>query len=62
MIQAAQALREVRRAQIDFLLNWTREQQAAAGGDLSESTRLNLPPLSDRNDWRHLYDGSVLDD
>jgi endo-1,4-beta-D-glucanase Y len=61
VIKTAQALQLVRRAQIDFLLNWTREQaeQAALPDRLSAFEATENP---DKRDWRHLYDGSVLDD
>lgn len=61
VIKTAQALQNVRRAQIDFLLNWT----------LDQAQQVTLPPRfsdlapiddTDKRDWRHLYDGSVLDD
>lgn len=61
VIHTAQALRLVRRAQVDFLLNWTRDQAEQK----PVTTRLaNLGPIdeTDKRDWRHLYDGSVLDD
>lgn len=67
VIQTALALRQVRRAQLDFLLNWTRDQAPPAGAALP--ARLTMPwdrlgriDHSDRPDFRHLYDGSVLDD
>ncbi|MDB5328292.1 MAG: hypothetical protein JWM57_3861 [Phycisphaerales bacterium] len=60
VIHTAQALQLVRRAQVDFLLNWTREQAENA----STSRFQDLGPLenSEKRNWRHLYDGSVLDD
>ena len=58
LLQAASALRDVRRSSRQFLLLWRVEQferscQAALGD--------NIPDLPDR-DWRRLYRGSVLDD
>ena len=63
MIHTAQALREVRRANIDFLLNWHRDQAAAI--ERVNPRLADLGPFdgdTDKRDWRHLYDGSVLDD
>ncbi len=61
VIHTAQALRLVRRAQMDFLLNWTRDLTQ----NNPQTDRLaDLGPMDDaeKRDWRHLYDGSVLDD
>ena len=61
VIQTAEALRMVRRAQIDFLMNWTLEQANAPAGP-RRLARLAPPPEDEKHDWNHLYDGSVLDD
>jgi hypothetical protein len=66
VIHAAQTLRLVRRAQLDFLLNWTRDQANASSAlperMLAPWTALGRLDESDKRDWRHLYDGNVLDD
>ena len=60
VIHTAQALQLVRRAQVDFLLNWTREQ--AENAVPSRFADLGPSEDSDKRNWRHMYDGSVLDD
>lgn len=61
VIHTAQQLRLVRRAQLDFLMNWTMQQATETAGH-RRLLDLAPPPEDEKHDWQHLYDGSVLDD